>query len=132
MANTLLPLPPPLAATRSALSRWHAAVLAAATLATTGCSASVEPPLPAAASQTSAEAAPAKTDEPAPEGPLTKKAIERVIEAHFDSFQACYDAGLKRDAKLHGKVMARPAHRRRWLPRAQRGCRIGRCLTRAW
>lgn len=33
--------------------------------------------------------------------------IQRVVRQHFELFRTCYEAGLTRDSKLTGKVIAR-------------------------
>jgi hypothetical protein len=93
------------ARSRRVASSAGLALVASAVLWGVGCAGS-KPPAAAPVSEARAEAAPER-DEPLPEGPLTKQAIERVIEARHDRFQPCYDAGRKKDPSLRGKVMAR-------------------------
>jgi hypothetical protein len=33
--------------------------------------------------------------------------IQGIVRAHYAEFRRCYEAGLARDAKLHGRVSAR-------------------------
>jgi hypothetical protein len=70
---------------------------------------------PAAHAKAEAEAEPAseeaaasgEAEDPVPDGPLSAKAIEKVIQGRSARFQPCYDAGLKKNPSLRGQVMAR-------------------------
>jgi beta-lactamase regulating signal transducer with metallopeptidase domain len=39
-----------------------------------------------------------------PEGRIAPEVIENIVRSHFGEFRTCYEAGLKRNAKLQGKV----------------------------
>lgn len=93
---------------RRAAAPTSVALLAFAAVWVVGCAGS-KPPAPASASTTKAvEAAPKEeAEDPVPEGPLSKKAIEKIIQDRSDRFQPCYDAGLKKNPSLRGRVTAR-------------------------
>jgi hypothetical protein len=52
--------------------------------------------------------------EPGPDGPRTRVSgrlppgeIQRIVRENFGAFRICYESGLKKNAKLEGRVMAR-------------------------
>jgi beta-lactamase regulating signal transducer with metallopeptidase domain len=42
-----------------------------------------------------------------PDGRLPPETIQTTVRAHFDAFRSCYEAGLKKDPKLTGRVTVR-------------------------
>ncbi len=104
------------ASRRSTPSSACAALLAAVALWGVGCAGS-KPPAAAPAAQAEAKASTGTSaaaltvvddaEDPVPDGPLSAKAIEKVIQGRSSRFQPCYDAGLKKNPSLRGQVMAR-------------------------
>jgi hypothetical protein len=101
------------APSRRAAAPARGALVASAALWVFGCTGS-KPPAAATAPRADARApapamvkAAAEPEEPAPKGPLSKQAIESIIQARSDRFQPCYDVGLRKDPALQGRVMAR-------------------------